>query len=378
MVRSVRSAGSVTPARNEIVHERDEHGSVYAVEVVAAERWDAALLTPPDPEAAGARIVRLASGAPPPALPRWLVVERAAVPTEQRRTRSIADVAGVYEVHEGFGARAAAAGAGARAWPWSPSYRGPGAGLADFLAAGAAALHHPEPAPVEAQRRLELLAEFASAGPQALRRLATLRGDALERWLRIAFGDPERLADEILLQRMSAERPGSPAHEIVPALRFLRAAAVAEGQSSTPSWRSTGACCSSRPRRGATSAVSSTPPRSRPSAPGSSAEVFPHRLAYERHYRAIGARAAAVAQELRAAAPAAEAVRRFDRIVALGPPIGAGAVAALEGALAALEALPRDPDAQLARTDGVTLGVEPPLFADAGAAVAAVRSALEA
>ena len=117
MVRSVRSAGSVTPARNEIVHERDEHGSVYAVEVVAAERWDAALLTPPDPEAAGARIVRLASGAPPPALPRWLVVERAAVPTEQRRTRSIADVAGVYEVHEGFGARAAAAGAGARAWP---------------------------------------------------------------------------------------------------------------------------------------------------------------------------------------------------------------------------------------------------------------------
>ncbi|MDA1062107.1 MAG: hypothetical protein O2895_04260, partial [Chloroflexi bacterium] len=46
-------------ARLEIVHERDEHGSVYAVEIVEAARWDAALLRPPDPEAADARIVRL-------------------------------------------------------------------------------------------------------------------------------------------------------------------------------------------------------------------------------------------------------------------------------------------------------------------------------
>ena len=173
---------------------------------------------------------------------------------------------------------------------------------------------------------------------------------------------------------MSAERPGSPTHEIVPALRFLRAAAVAEGavehaglavdrrvllEQATP-WR----YFSGELHAAAVQAVRAWQQR--------------YRLAYERHYRAIGERAAAVAQELRAAAPAAEAVRRFDRIAALGPPIGAGAVAVLEGALAALEALPRDPDAQLARTDGVTLGVEPPLFADAGAAVAAVRSALEA
>ena len=148
--------GSVASAHSEIVHERDEHGSVYAVEVVAAERWEASLLRPPDPEDADARIVRLQSGAPPPALPRWLVVERAAVPAGERRTRSISDVAGVYEV----GGAGGGGGAGARAGPWSPSYRGPGTGLTDFLAAGAAAVRHPQPAPAEAQRRLELLADF--------------------------------------------------------------------------------------------------------------------------------------------------------------------------------------------------------------------------
>ena len=249
----------------------------------------------------------------------------------------------------------------------------PGAGLADFLAAGAAALRHPEPAPVEAQRRLELITSFARGRPPPFRRLATLRGDPLERWLRYAFGDPERFADEILLERMSAERPGSPAHEIVAALRFLRDARVPAGaiehaelavdrrvllEQASP-WR----YFSGDLLAPAVQAVRAWQRR--------------YRLAYERHYRAMVERASEVAQQLRAAMPAAEAVRRFDRIEALGPPLGAEAAAALDAAVTTLTALPRDPDPQQPRTAGVTLGVEPPLCGEACAAVAAVRSALE-
>ena len=144
------------------------------------------------------------------------------------------------------------------------------------------------------------------AGPPRLGRLATQRGDALERWLRHAFGDPERFADEILLARMSAERPGSPAHEIVAALRILRDAEVAAGavehaelavnrrvllEQAVP-WR----YFSGDLLTAAVQAVRAWQRR--------------YRLAYERHYRAISGRAATVAQELRAALPAAEAVRR--------------------------------------------------------------------
>lgn len=47
------------------------------------------------------------------------------------------------------------------AWRRSPHFREPGAGAAEFVAAGAAVLRHPLPAPADARWRLAALATFA-------------------------------------------------------------------------------------------------------------------------------------------------------------------------------------------------------------------------
>ena len=352
----------VTSTGRHLVYERDEHGSPYAVEVVEAERWNETLRRTPDPEVADARVVRLRSGEVPADLPRWLQVEHV-----EAAAARVAERPADYSTTPGE-----ALGAGL--WPWSPSYRGPGASLGEFLAAGAVALSHPEPAPAEARRRLEALARFAAGRPPPLRAVATLREEALERWLRYAFGEPERFADHVLLERIAADPSGAAAPEVVAALRFLHAAEVPASaaehaelaidrrvllEQASP-WR----YLESAPFAGALAAIRSWRIR--------------YRFAYDAHYRGVLVRARELRRGLAAAAPAAAALQRFDAIEALGLPLGEPALAAYEEAVAAVAALPPDPDQAAARTAGVTLGSEPPLFEEARAAIEAVRGALEA
>ena len=350
---------STTPRR--VVYERDEHGSPYAVEVVEVERWNDILLEPPDPEAADARIVRLRAGEPPSELPRWLGVEH--VPGAGPTARRVAEPPAPYETAE----------LGQRLWPWSPTYRGPGASLGEFLSAGAAALQHPQPVPAEPRRRLELLASFAADRPPRLTPIATLRGEALERWLRQVFGTPERLSDALLLERI-AGAASDEAREVVAVLRFLREAevpaALAEHaelavdrrvllEQASP-WRFLEGASFAGPL----SAFRAWRGR--------------YRLAYDRHYRAVLGRASELGRVLRGAAPTARAVERFDGVPALGPPRGERALAAYREAEQALGELPADPEAGAARTAGVTLGLDPPLFAAVPEAVGGLQRVLEA
>jgi hypothetical protein len=173
---------------------------------------------------------------------------------------------------------------------------------------------------------------------------------------------------------MEAERAGSPAHEAVAALRYLREAEIPESateyaelaidrrvllEQASP-WR----YFSGGPFAAALQAVR--------------AWQRSYRLAYDRHYRKVVAGAQRAGEQLRAAAPAAEALRRFDAMAVLGAPLGVAGLDAYDAARAALEELPTDPDPDLPRTAGVTLGLEPALFGEARDAVAAVLAALEA
>ena len=169
---------------------RSPLGVPFALEVCAVARWDDGLLEPPAVEAADVRAVTVAPSVGMPArLPGWLAVLDAAP---------------------------AAWGATAQAlWPASPYYRGRGSTEAEFRAAGAAALRH-------AASRGEIADPVAVLGGSDAR--GPLVGAALERWLHVGFGSPERFATQLLIQRIAERDP-----ETAAALRFLDAAVVPEG-----------------------------------------------------------------------------------------------------------------------------------------------------
>ena len=344
-----------------IVYERDEHGSAFAIEIVEAERWADAFIEPPDPERADARIVRLRSDELIPDIPRWLAVEPLPDGSGERRDASlrVAETDAEYRTRETEEQPAADRGAadlrgslGGQLWPWSPTYRPPGPGLNEFLAAAAAAARHPDPVPTELRRRIEVLTEFAAERPPPFAQLATLRGTALERWLRYNFDDPDDLADTILLERMSDDG----AREAVEALRFLRASRIPSSltqyaelaidrrvllEQASP-WR----YFDGAPFQSAISAVQAWRRR--------------YRLAYDQHYRSCQRPSEDAARALEEATLAASALERLDRLQTLGPPGGSLALAALSEARTAIGAVPREPDPDAAQTGGVTLGLEPP------------------
>ena len=347
-----------------VIHERDEHGAPYAVEVVDAQRWDSAFLEPPPVELADVRVVRLAGGAPPADLPRWLAVQ---VPG-----RRVADPTARYAAAAPAGPDAETPAVGRALWPWSPYYREPGAGLTEFLAAGAAALRHPDPAPTETRRQLELIADFTRGREPPLAQLATLRAEALERWLRYSFGQPDRFAEALLLERIRDEAPDE-VSEVHDALRFLAEAVVPDDapehaelavdrrvlrEQASP-WR----YFDGVPFAGPLAAMQAWRRR--------------YRLAYEAHYRAMTRRAAELREQLELTSAAAASLERLDGIRALGEPVGGDALESYAGAVAALDALPAEPEPREARTAGVTLGRAPAMFAQATAAGEAIGRALE-
>ena len=341
-----------------VVYERDEHGAPYAVEIVEAERWHRSFLEPPPAEQADVRVVWLRhhDESVPRELPGWLAVEV--------RERRAAEVSAPYTA-----AANAAGAAGGALWPWSPYRREPGASLAEFLSAGASALRHPDPSPADARRQLELLSDFAQGRRPPLAQVSALRADALERWLHYAFGKPDRFAEALLLERIADEAPA----EVRDALRFLAGAEVPDDkreyselaidrrvlrEQASP-WR----FFEGAPFAGALSAGQAWRRRYRP--------------AYDAHYRSVLVRARDLRGELEATRPAALSLERLDGVGALGPPVGEQALAAYEVSVAALEALPAEPDPQLPRTAGVTLGQDPAACAEARAAVEGLRRALE-
>ena len=343
-----RSEGEALPASaplhttRYVAHERDALGRPYAVEVVEADRWLDEFLEPPDPTVADARLVRLGAGGGPSDLPRWLGVETGA--DQQIHLERI----------------------GEKLWPWSPHHREPGASLQDFLSAGASALRYPDPAPAESERQLDMLTRFASDCLSPLREVATRRSDALERWLLHAFGEPDRFAEAILLERIAEAGCTDVLHE----LRFLRAARVPPAYAEL------------RVDRQVLLEQASPWRFFEPGSLGGAIEAIRawrrrYRLAYEAHYRAIVSKAIRMRSIVEGATIAGAALSRLDGVQALGPPVGAAALADLESAATMLTALPPDPDPETPCTAGVVLGEDPPAFAALRAAADAVEEALE-
>lgn len=349
-----------------LIYERDQHGAPYAVEFIDAVRWDNALLEPPPPERADVRVVRLGHGAPPADIPGWLAVQP---PGHGVAETGAAYTSGAPHSSTSPSDDTSTAAVGRALWPWSPYHREPGASLAEFLAAGSAALRHPDPSPAETRRQLELIVEFAGERAPPLARIATLRGDALERWLHHAFEEPGRFAETLLLARIGDEAP----REVHKALRFL---ATAEAPDDAPTyaelsidqrvlreqaspWR----YLDGVPFAGALAAAQAWRRR--------------YRLAHEAHYRTVLRHAHELREQLRQTSGAAAALELLDGIPALGEAVGATAGQTYAESVATLEVLPPDPDPGEAQTAGVALGWEPAAFVEAASAMAGVQRALE-
>lgn len=356
------AGSSAPPVESAVRYERDEAGVVYAVEHVTADAWADALTEAPAIELADVRVVRLLRVRAPSELPGWLRVELTPL--------RLAETAPAYGQTAAATAEPAAS---ATAWRWSPHFREPGPGAAEFLAAGVAALRHPLPAPADGRRRLAALVAFGRGRETPLGGIAAVAGrgaDALERWLQCTFGTPDAFADAILLARMD----DAGAHEAVEALRFLRAAQVRGGGAEqrelaldraalleqASAWR----FVEGAPFAGTLAAVRGWRAR--------------YERAYARQYADVVRERDALARELEAARVAADALRRLDAIGALGPALGAAAIARWEQARTALATLPAEPERGAAHTAHVELGGRPPQFAAARATVAAVRGALDA
>ncbi len=356
------AGSSAPPVDSDVRYERDEAGVAYAVEYVTADAWADALAEPPAIELADVRVVRLRRGRAPSELPGWLRVELTPL--------RLAETAPAYGRTAAATAEPAAS---VTSWRWSPHFREAGPGAAEFLAAGAAGLRHPLPAPADARRRLAALVAFGRGRETPLGGIAAVaaRGaDALERWLQCTFSTPDAFADAILIERMD----DAGAREAVEALRFLRAAQVCGGAAEqrelaldraalleqASAWR----FVEGAPFAGALAAVRGWRAR--------------YERAYARQYADVVRERDTLARELEAARAAVDALRRLDAIGALGPALGAAAIARWEDARTALAALPAEPERGAAHTARVELGGRPPQFATARATVAAVREALDA
>ncbi|MEI7925361.1 MAG: hypothetical protein WCI61_04095 [Chloroflexota bacterium] len=333
-----------------ILYEHDDDGVPFAVEEIHAARWESRFALPPDPFEADVRVVHLAAGPLPCDAPRWLAVDLGPA--------RLADGGHRYVVQrDGTPDHATPR----RLWDWSPHHRGPSAALDEFLLAGATALRYPDPPPLDADRQAEALRAFARGVP-ALERLILHRAVALQRWLHVAFGEPEGFAEAILLARIEATAPGDAA-----LMRFLRAAVVPHRlggaadlavdrmvllEQASP-WRALeGASMTA-----AFAAAQSWQRR--------------YRRAYAEHYRRAVVERDALLHTAEAAEARCATLARLNTITALGAPEGAAALATARDALDALVAMPRDPDAEAATTAGVLLG-EP------NARAAAYRAATEA
>ncbi len=372
-----QDAGSVRDARageRAVVVVRDKFGAPFAVEVVEAASWREEFAEPPAPERADVRIVRLRRGRAPAVLPSWLHVET--------RSARVAEVAPAYEVAAEATGRVAGddVAIAERLWRASTRYREPGPPLAEFLAAGAVAATYPQAAPTGTVRRRAAVDALVAGRGGVLGVVATVEGDACERWLRYAFGVPDRFAEAVLLARLD----DAGAVEVTSALRFLRDAEVdahdaSEGVLVELMWDRRALLEQASPWR----YFEHVGPGHAGTGPFASAVASirawrgRYRVAYAAHYAGVQRAAGEARRALDAASGAADALRRLDALRALGAPVGVAPLAAFVAARAGLASLPLEPAADAARTAEVTLGSPLPLVAQASEAIDAVRAALE-
>ncbi len=336
-----------------LITARDANETVYAIEVIEADRWDEAFLHHERAEA-DVRVVRLRGGEPPDPLPAWLAVEML--------PRRVAEATAAYATAP------AAASLAATLWPRSPSHRGPGASLDEFIGAGAEALRYPNPTPVDRRRRLLIVRDFAAGRGDPLHRIAELDGELLERLLRIVFETPQRFAEQLAVERIATEG----AREVSEVLHFLAAAEVVSGpgfgelaidrrvlrEQASP-WR----YLDGKPFTSALAAAQAWQRR--------------YRVAYQAHYHSVIARADDLRVRLDHASQAAMALERLNLIRALGPPAGVTALFAFAEARDVLAALPAEANGEAPLTAGVALGGEPAVFTQAEEAAEQVARALE-
>ena len=344
--------GTSVVSQVEVIYDRDSGGAPFAIEVVEASGWDDAFLEPPAPEEADARVVELQSGRPPLELPAWLRVELVGMRLAERGPST-----GSYA---GAPASSPATRRLGRAVWSSIEQPAPASSLADFLAAGAAAVAHPARVSETANHE-QLLAAFCRDRPLPLGRIAALEGVALEWWLARRFGDADSLAEAVLLARIR-ERDVAAAE----ALEFLRHAVVPEQDpalielavdrglllANASPWRYFEA-------GGMVAALSAV-----------LAWRTRYRAAYRPHSEALRRRAAELRRLLAGEMRAVRALERLDRIHALGEPIGPEATTRFRDLLQEL--------ATYEPAEATTpLGSEPALFAAAQRAVSDVRSLLD-
>ncbi len=342
-----------------VLYERDARGVLRAIEVVAAPRWTEALLDPPNAEAADVRVVLLATGRAPDDLPPWLGVET--VPSSPSRVaEDLEGGPGLYSRPTGAPLHEARARSlGRRLIPFG---RAPAdLEFGDFLEAGAAAVRHPAPVPVEASRRSEVLREFARRRTGALHGLSELSGEAFEWALLRRFATPDALADAVLLQRVEEAAP-----DVAAVLRALRDAQIAEGSPHTAEL--------ALDRRALL--VLASPWRFiegadlTPAVASVRAWLRRYQREHDAHVASTRSRARQLLAEVERELPAVRALERLDSIGGLGPALGARATVALRTLRAALASF---------ESTGLpsAVGVEPSAFAEVAPAIAAVRAALE-
>jgi hypothetical protein len=336
---------------SETVFERDHHCTVYSVELINADDWDQAF-TEPD-TAIDVRVVRLASDDSLDDLPPWISVEPA------ERPAGIADRTGRQEV----GTRA-----NASRWQSSPSYRDPGSGLDDFIAAGIEAVCYPLQAPTNERRHLDMLRTFTANCDTPLRHFGALEGDQAERWLRVTFDDPDSFSEALAIERIRLDG----AIEVSEALRFVARAPVPDlpaylelaidrrvlREQASP-WR----YLAGEPFAGALSAVQAWRRR--------------YQIAYTAHYRTVAQEVVLLLDALDRSLAACGALQQLNGITTLGRPVGIASVAAHGRARQALDTIPSEANVDAPRTADVPLGRDPLAFVAARAAIEAVDAALE-
>lgn len=346
------------PGSPTVAFERTASGEVVAIEIVTVEVWSDALLEPPPPDRADARVVILRGRAHiPHPLPRWLHVERTAPPALREESPSYGDG------EDGDHARLAEA-----LWAASPHHATAVGTVTEYLQAAATALRFPAPAPTSAAAA-RLARDHARTHGGALSPILDQTGPALARWLRRRFHDPDTLAAEVLLERIAVDDPNTAA-----TLRFLRAAEV---PLDAPAYLDLALDRRALLEQASPWRYIEAPAAFAPALAAVRPWLRRYRTAYDTEYRRVAARAATLRRDLDAAAVAADALRRLDAIATLGDPVGALALHDFDTARAALAAFPADPDPTQPRTAGVILGAPVPAFDAAARAVDAIRAALE-
>ena len=204
----------------------------------------------------------------------------------------------------------------------------------------------PGAAAAEPARQADALRAFAR-GREALTSLESLRATALERWLHVMLGEPERFAEAILLARIEALAPADAA-----VLRFLREARVPRHRPDVADlaidrvalleqaslWR----YLEGDPMAAALAAARAWQRR------------YLH--AYAEHYRGVVTQRNRLLREAEVSTARMDALERLNRIAALGAPDGRAAIAASRAAMAALAAMPDAAGPEAAVTAGVRFG----------------------